>query len=364
MSSRLVQISFGDGYAGSATIAILSSELLSELNYEITLVASKNSLTEKRAREKGVNVVNIDTTRKFKHIFNEVDQIFQSFKPQIIISHHSLDRKMGLKLRTKYGKEFLNIGYRHNITKSTPIIGPIIYNRYFDYLIACSKGVKDSLISSGIKKDIVKVIYNGINVPYNINKVSGKKIREHYNVENKIVLGLSTWFHKKRKGFDVLFKSFSNLDDNFVLLIVGVPSDNQQMLIDYAKEFNLSNERIILPGYVENIWEYYKAMDIFLLPSRSEGFSLSLLEAAAAKLPIIASDIPGTNEFITNVVNGILFDINQPDKLVEAINMLVKNKTMQRKISEKASEYVLNNFTYNNYASNLDNFLKSITHPV
>ena len=206
MPGRLVQISFGDGFAGSATIAVLSSELLSKLNYDITLVVSENSLTEKRAKERGVNVVNVDTTRNFKNIFKDIDQLYLKIKPQVIISHHSLDRKMGMKLRRKNGKEFLNIGYRHNITKSAPIIGPFIYNRYFDFLIACSKGVADSLISSGIKKDIVKVIYNGISVPDNIDEVNGKQIREKYEIDKSIVLGLSTWFHKERKGFDILFK--------------------------------------------------------------------------------------------------------------------------------------------------------------
>jgi glycosyltransferase involved in cell wall biosynthesis len=358
MPCRLVQISFGDGFAGSATIAILSSELLSKFNYDITLVVSKNSLTEKRAKERGVNVVNVDTTRNFKNIFKDIDQLYLKIKPQVIISHHSLDRKMGMKLRRKYGKEFINIGYRHNITKSAPIIGPFIYNRYFDFLIACSKGVADSLISSGIKKDIVKVIYNGISVPDNIDEVSGKQIREKYEIDKSIVLGLSTWFHKERKGFDILFRSFAELDDSYVLFLVGIPESKQQEVLDYATEFKISKERIIMPGYVDNIWEYYKAMDIFLLPSRSEGFSLALLEAAAAKLPIIASNIPGTNEFISNEVNGILFDINYPDKLVEAIRMLAHNDSVRQNFSQKASDQVLNNFTHQNYVSNLNSFLQ------
>jgi len=359
MAVRLLQISFGDGYAGSAKIAILSSDLLSKRNYDVTLVVSKNSLTEQRAKESGVKVFAIDTTKKFKSIFNETDKLFTGLKPQVIISHHSLDRKVGMKLKRKYRNQFLNIGYRHNVTKSTPIIGPLLYNRYFDHLIACSKGVAISLISSGIKKDKVQVIYNGISIPKDINEIRGELVRKNLNLSGTIVLGLSTWFHKERKGFDILFNAFSKSDDKLVLLLVGIPESDKQNVLDYAKEFNIPKEKIIMPGYVDNIWEYYKAMDIFLLPSRSEGFSLALLEAATAKLPIIATNIPGTNEFIINGENGILFEPGKPNELLNGIIKLTSDKLLAEKLAKNAHEKVMNNFTHENYVTNLDNFLES-----
>jgi glycosyltransferase involved in cell wall biosynthesis len=359
MAVNLLQISFGDGYAGSAKIAILSSDLLSKRNYDVTLVVSKNSLTEERAKERGVKIFAVDTTKNFKSIFNETKQLFECLKPQVLISHHSLDRKVGMKLKREYRNQFLNIGYRHNVTKSTPIIGPFLYNRFFDHLIACSNGVANSLISSGIKKYKVHVIYNGISIPNNINEISGEMVRQNFNVTGKIVLGLSTWFHKERKGFDILFNTFSKLDDKFALLLVGIPESDKQIVLNYAKEFNIPNNKIIMPGYVDNIWKYYKAMDIFLLPSRSEGFSLALLEAAAAKLPIIATDIPGTNEFIISGENGILFEPEKPDELLNGIIKLTDDNQMAEKFAKNSYEKVQNNFTNENYVTDLDNFLVS-----
>ncbi len=359
MAIRLLQISFGDGYAGSAKIAILSSDLLSKRNYDVTLIVSKNSLTEQRAKERGVKLFAIDTTKKFKTIFSETDQYYLGIKPNVIISHHSLDRKVGMKLKRKYRKQFINIGYRHNVTKSTPIIAPFLYNRYFDHLIACSKGVANSLISSGIKNDKVRVIYNGISIPKNLDEISGEMIKKKFNLSGKIVLGLSTWFHKERKGFDILFNTFSKSDDKLVLLLVGIPESDKKNVLDYAKEFNIPRNKIIMPGYVDNIWEYYKAMDIFLLPSRSEGFSLALLEAAAAKLPIIATNIPGTNEFIINGENGILFELGKPHELLNGIIKLTGDKLLAEKLAMNAHEKVLNKFIHENYATNLDNFLMS-----
>ena len=89
MAVKLLQISFGEGYAGSAKIAILSSDLLSKRNYDVTLIVSKNSLTEKRAKERGVKVIAIDTTKKFNSISNETDKYFLEIKPQVIKPNQS-----------------------------------------------------------------------------------------------------------------------------------------------------------------------------------------------------------------------------------------------------------------------------------
>lgn len=360
MNPRLFQFTFGDGYAGSAKIAIESSELLAGKGFDVTLFVSKNSLSEKRTKEKKLNVVSLNDKQDFKSLFKEINSHFDRTKPQYVISHHSLDRKIGFKLKSLYKNKFINIGYRHNITKSFPFIGPFMYNHYYDYLIACSRGVADSLISSGIKKKKVKVIYNGINIPENVNEIFGNTIREKYNLNNKIVLGLSTWFHKERKGFDILFSAFSKLGNNFVLLLVGIPTENQKEVLEYAKEFNISPDKLIMPGYVENIWEYYKAMDIFLLPSRSEGFSLALLEAAAAKLPVIASNIPGNNEFIIDNQNGFLFDIKNPGELVEKIKLLYNNPGLKIILGESAYASVTTNFQMKNFLKNLQDFLFEI----
>ncbi len=358
---RVFQFSFGDGYAGSAKIAILSSKLLQDKGYSVTLFVSKNSLTEKRGTEEELNIISLDSSKKFKELITEIVTYFKNEKPLIVISHHSLDRKVGFELKKKFKNEFLNIGYRHNISKSFPVIGPLLYNHYYDYLIACSKGVGDSLITSGVKSKKVKIIYNGISVPENINSISGTKIKSECNLNDKIVLGMSTWFHKERKGFDILFEAFRKLDSRFVLLIVGIPEKDQKSVLDYASEFNISNSKIIMPGYVDNIWEYYKSMDIFLLPSRSEGFSLSLLEAAASHLPIIASNIPGNNEFIFNNKNGLLFNIENPTELKEEIQVLSSDKKMRYDLSNNAYESVMKNYLIKNYADNLDNFLKQIS---
>lgn len=357
---NIFQFSFGDGYAGSSKVALLSSKLLIEEGNDVQLFVSKNSLTEKRAIEQEIPVHSFQP-QKFNELMKNIYPIFDQFKPKVVVSHHSLDRKIGIDLKRKYKNKFFNIGYRHNITKSVPIIGAFLYNRFFDYLIACSNGVADSLVRSGIKENKVKVIRNSITIPSDFSLITGSMVRDSFNLKNKIVIGMSTWFHKERKGFDILFNAVKHLDDKYILLLIGIPESDKQKVYDFASEFNIPKEKIIMPGYVENVWEYYKAMDIFLLTSRSEGFSLALLEAAAANLPIIASDIPGNNEFIVNKKNGLLFNINGPEELKEAIFKISDDKTFSKEIAANAYKDVMSNYLLKNYSDALLSFIRQIT---
>ncbi|HZW39291.1 MAG TPA: glycosyltransferase family 4 protein [Ignavibacteriaceae bacterium] len=356
---KIYQICFGDGYAGSAKMAIMNSTKLSK-NYDITFFATKDSLTEKRCLEAGLRTISIEKDTNFKDLLKIVSDNFVADEPDIVVSNHSLDRKVGLALRRKFKKKFLNIAYRHNESKSVPFIGSLLYNYYFDYSIACSEGVAQSLYSSGFKKKKVKVIHYGIEIPLDINDISGTSIKEKFNLQDKTVLGVSAWFHKERKGFDILFKAFSKLVGNYKLLIIGIPKEKQQEVLDYAAEFDIAPQDLIMPGYIENVWEYYKAMDIFLFPSRSEGFPIAPLEAGAAKLPIIASDIPGTKEYIIDSVTGLSYPVEEDNELVEAIKLLTEDTQLREALSTNAYNVVIDNYTLDVYARKLDEFFADI----
>ena len=357
MKYKIYQFSFGDGYAGSAKMAILSSVVLSELGNDVTLVVSKNSLTERRAKDKNIKTIEFDSTQKYSHLFDQILSDVKINKPDICITYHSLDRKIGNSLKSKLGKNIINVAYRQNMSKSIPIIGSLIYNFYCDMTLACSQGVAADLIRSGLKKNFVRVIHNVTEYPENISLIDGAIIRNQYQINDKYVIGVSSWFHKERKGFDILFEAFAKLEQEFALLIIGIPTEKQQDVIDYAATFGISSDRVILPGFVDNIYEYYKSMDVFVLPSRSEGFSLALLEAAAAGIPIIASNIPGNNEFVIHDQNGLFFDVKNPKELIESIKTFFYDKTLAHKLGKKASEDAMENYNLKKYGLRLTELL-------
>jgi len=357
MKYKILQFSFGDGYAGSAKMAILSSNALIKQGHSVKLFVSRDSLTNKRAVEKGISVVELDSKHKTSALVKEVVKSIENEKPDFAIAYHSQDRKVVMKLKSALKKNIISVAYRQNISLSTPVIGPLLYNKYFDFMIACSRGVAQSLTKEGIKKRKLYVIHNTTEIPEDISSITGDAIRKQLGVNDKIILGISSWFHKERKGFDILFETFSKLDDRFALLIIGIPKENQKEVFEYSRTFGIDDKKIIMPGFIDNIYEYYKAMNMFLLPSRSEGFSLALLEAAASGLPIIASDIPGNDEFIDDKRNGLLFNISKHEELENKIIELAGNTSLAKKYAVEAKDNFEKEYTFERYSEKLNNFL-------
>jgi glycosyltransferase involved in cell wall biosynthesis len=355
MKYNILQFSFGDGYAGSAKMAILSSSVLIKNGHKVTLIVSKDSLTKRRAVENVIPILEFDSKQKTSFLVKEILKRLGEENYNFAVAYHSQDRKVVMKLKSKLKNEIISVAYRQNISLSTPLIGSLIYNKYFDFMIACGQGVADSLIKEGIRKNKVHVIHNTTEIPENIQNISGENIRNQLRIDDKIVLGISSRFHKERKGFDILFEAFSKLDERFVLLIIGIPKENQNEVFEYASTFGITEDKILMPGFIDNIFEYYKAMNIFLLPSRSEGFSLALLEAAASGLPIIASNIPGNDEFIDHEKNGLLFDISNPAELTEAVLLLV-NEPKLKELGISARNTFFEKFTLDRYAEKLEKF--------
>ena len=98
-----------------------------------------------------------------------------------------------------------------------------------------------------------------------------------------------------------------------------------------AKELGLEHQ-VLFPGYRDDLWEIYKASDIFVFPSLQEGLPAALLEAMAAGLPVVCSDIRGNNELITNGRGGYrVFPKNSAayaEKIRELSFNAEKRKTM------------------------------------
>ena len=76
-------------------------------------------------------------------------------------------------------------------------------------------------------------------------------------------------------------------------------------------------------NFKRNIKKYYKNSDCFIMPSYREGLSRSILEAASLSLPILASNVPGCKELVQNNKNGYLFNVNNQNSIISAIEKIL-----------------------------------------
>ncbi len=102
---------------------------------------------------------------------------------------------------------------------------------------------------------------------------------------------------------------------------------------------------IITPlGYVDDMAELLNEIDIFVLPSYREGIPMSLLEAAASGLPLVATDVPGCREVVSDNVNGLLVPKQDHRSLATAIQRLLDDQHLRREMGASALRNVMERF--------------------
>ncbi|MGE5424242.1 MAG: glycosyltransferase family 4 protein, partial [Syntrophothermus sp.] len=146
---------------------------------------------------------------------------------------------------------------------------------------------------------------------------------------------------------DLLISAFAGITKEFEntrLLIVGDGSLRPQ-LQDQAEILGIS-DKTTFTGAVSytDVPEWHRKIDIFVNPSHFESFGVSVLEASASGVPVVASDAGGLPEVVENEVTGLLFPSGDIEKLQQAILTLLGNAALREKMGQAGREMVLNRF--------------------
>jgi glycosyltransferase involved in cell wall biosynthesis len=198
-------------------------------------------------------------------------------------------------------------------------------------------------------KEKIVLIHNGIDVYKTefLSKEEAKKFiskNQHFDISAyQNVIGVIANFYPT-KGLKYLIEAaeyFKNRDD-IVFVIIGDGLERKE-LENLIKQKNMEN-KIFLLGHIPHAHKLLSAFDIFVLPSIKEGFPWVVLEAMAAKLPVIATKVGAVPEIIENGKNGFIIEPARPDKIAENIQILLKNDHLRQELGIQAHQTVLFNF--------------------
>jgi glycosyltransferase involved in cell wall biosynthesis len=98
-----------------------------------------------------------------------------------------------------------------------------------------------------------------------------------------------------------------------------------------ADKTNISNS-VFFFGKFTDVIPFYKRMDIFVLPSILEGFGIVLLEAMAAGIPVVATNVDGIKEVIINMTNGLLVPSKNPEAISDAVIRLIEDPELTNRL--------------------------------
>jgi len=192
-------------------------------------------------------------------------------------------------------------------------------------VVAVSADIQNWLIQDvGIREDKVSLIPNGVDTD---------KFRPGDPVELKRALGFSTSDRvigcvgrfDPVKNHPLLIKAFSRLKHDLPIHLVLLGDGPEKHHLEDLRDSLLCRDRIHFVGQRENVAELLRIMDIFVLPSRSEGICNALLEAMASGIPIIATAVGGNIELVQDGHTGLLVSSEDEDSMVHALNLYLED---------------------------------------
>ena len=219
----------------------------------------------------------------------------------------------------------------------------------FDKVVCLSKRAQKRLIDRGSYS--TEMIYNGISVDLSKEICSKHKILFNKIKQDNVLIGIvATLYHVK--GIEQVLKALAKLQ-NYSLVIIGDgPAKNY--LEQVAQKLNLKEKCFFLGRHL-NGYAYFKHFDLYIMSSYSEGFPLSVLEAAAFSVPTICSKIPVFEEFFDNG-EVVFFNLDDINDLVNSIKKITHHKNFGKSFNEK----YLGNFTSDKMNENYKNLIENV----
>ncbi len=204
------------------------------------------------------------------------------------------------------------------------------------------------------------LVHNGVRVPEFKDVARGRgymtELAHAKGVEiapDDILIGAMGELHKN-KGYEYLIEAFTELtmdyDKPMKLIIMG-EGEERAHLTDLIKKFRVEKQ-VALVGFVKDSPTYLKAFDAFVLSSIKEGLPYVVIEAGFAGLPVVATNVGGVREIVTDMHSGILVQTRKPADISEGLHMMLTEREKASAFGKALEEKVRIEFSIENMVMN------------
>ena len=223
-----------------------------------------------------------------------------------------------------------------------------LINKGSKYIVFVSEHLKKYYLSSmSVDKQKSITIYNGIDCErFSIPKNNGLRKELSYT-DNDILIG-SIGNIRKAKGYDVLLRAASIVREMFPqckFIIAG--EGHGKLYSDILKlRKGLGLEYYVkFLGFRSDVINLLSSLDLFVLPSTTEGFSISTIEAMAAGLAVIVTTSGGPSEIITHRKDGILVAPDSPDAIAQGIKLCLSDDKLRCSLASNSRKTIQTRFS-------------------
>lgn len=320
-------------YANVELLIILNSKVAYEIDDKVNIsYLDKKEILEYKSVNKFISILKyiLRYIRYKKYLKKSKPDIIVSFMPEAsflsLLTPKSKKMKRIVSVRNDPDKEFKNFIYKYLSKKLYKRADGFVFQtedakNYFDKDIQSKSMIIPNPINEKFMNEISIVNKKNDSLIVSVGRLDSQK--------NHFLL------------IDSFFKVLSKFPNaNLIIYGEGILRDK---LEEYVKKLEIEN-KVKLPGRVENIQELLKEASCFVLSSDYEGMPNALMEAMALGLPVVSTDCPcgGPRFLIKNNINGILVDRNNANQMSDAIIKILSDKEFSEYIGKNAKKIVDN----------------------
>jgi len=287
-------------------------------------------------------------------------------KIDIVVSYHEKSEITNYLMKLIFGDRITSITSKRDLGFKLKgrLLNIIRYiNTTFDGFTAPSSSIKNWLIKDfNVSESKIHVVNNGVDLSSYapIKEEELVAVRNKLGVKSDQKLMTCVGCLKPVKGHKYLISAFAEFlniyKSQWKLILLG-DGELRQELEKQAMELGIS-ENICFLGYQTNVHEWLSISNIVISATLSEGLSNALIEGCAAGCPVIATNVGGNPEIVSNGVNGILVEPENKSQLLKAMLTLVGDETLLAAMGNNAREKALTNFSNLRMINSLESIYK------
>jgi len=308
---------------------------------------------ENNAAHINMDFIDIKGRRDFSWI-QKIREFIKAELPDLILTHGFngafvgtiAGRGLNIPIVSSWHGDYYPSTFTQRIRK--PFFGlllKVLFRSHVKEIVTVSHFSRKTLLQKGIEGDKITVIHNGI-PPEPLFADRRQDIRNELRVPDGYLLAGTACRLVKAKGLEIFIEAIAIVvkrieNMRFVIWGEGPQRNQLKRLIGKLGV----GEYITLPGHRDDIDRCISTLDIYCMSSYAENFSMALLEAMRAGLPIVATDVGGNPEAIKNGTEGVLVPAADPRALAVGILTLVDNRQKRELMAVLAQQRFLAEFT-------------------
>lgn len=308
------------GGAGKYVLTLLAQPRMTE-QFDLAVACPEGDLAA-AARRAGIPVLlypGADASFSWGAL-RSLTGLMRMWRPRIVHTHGSLAGRVAAALagaRVVYTKHGLAASEEQSIQVRSPgaLAKRAAVRLFADRIVAVSDAVRRALIAQGADPGRIRIIPGGVD------------FSAYPPVPPPLPAGVIGTLGRLQteKGFDILLEAMAQLNEPEARLVLGGAGVQGEALRAQAQTLAIN---VDFRGFVADVPGFMAELGLFVLPSRSEGLGLVLLEAMAAGRPVVATRVGGISEVVMSGETGILVPPDDPGVLAGAIRQVLSDPAL------------------------------------